>query len=440
MPAPPTVMWRPALDRRQCCRRRTQRGRPDVIRQLDAIAAVFLRLVERPVGRRDHDQDVGAGRAARHADAHGRANSLIGHHQPGRFEGGAHAFRRHRRVVDGARQDGDKLLAPEATEDIGRPHVGGGHRREQLQRLVAGGMTKPVVDLLEEIEIERQHADLLAPPAEPLDELSRIGDEATPIQHAGQLIGKRRILVDANRALLREHQHHECGGDDVEHHLEREDRDPSAGQCDNPVVVRQHAGERNRTQEHQTVQHGHEDRRPAAYQMLAAFAPELGRGQERVRGHDHRAQHDPRHGRLDEFRHQAGGKPHRGANHHRAPEHRAAVKQPRRAPDHAACDEQHRVGGPGRQRRRNVRLDAPDDDRDTAEQIGDAPPSQRAHTILSPGEQQQHAKQARNADRDDEQRREVQRERNAGVEDGHEPFLGYTRWPIALFYIAVQNP
>ncbi len=79
-------------------------------------------------------------------------------------------------------QNGDEFLATQPTDDIGRAHRGACHRGEQSQRFVAGDMTEAVVDCLEPIEIEHQHADRLVLLLSSLDQFSRRGDEATPVQ------------------------------------------------------------------------------------------------------------------------------------------------------------------------------------------------------------------------------------------------------------------
>ena len=176
---------------------------------------------------------------------------LVGYRHRGSLEGSTDAFRRHRRIIDRARQDGHELFAAETAKYVGRPHVGAATDANRLS--VSSPIAWPKRSLIL-LKLSRSNTSTLTGSRRfanrSMSSFAR-GHESAPVQHAGQLVDRRRILMDANRALLRQHQHDEGGADDVEHDLEREDRDPSAGQRNDPVVIRQHAGERNRAQEHQ---------------------------------------------------------------------------------------------------------------------------------------------------------------------------------------------
>ena len=179
----PAAIGEPVVPRR--------RGRM-FVRQLHSVAAVLLGLVERPVGGRDQTHDVGARLAARHADAHGRGHRLIGDRhsrRPRTQHGRARPQPPHPRR---ARQDGDELFAAEAAKHVGRPHVDARDRwRTGAAPSSPSGVAEAIVDLLEVIEIEHQHADRLAFVFEPLDQQRGRRHEAAPVQHAGQLVGRR---------------------------------------------------------------------------------------------------------------------------------------------------------------------------------------------------------------------------------------------------------
>jgi hypothetical protein len=132
---------------------------------------------------------------------------------------------------------------------------------------------KPVVDRLEMIEIEHQRAHRLAPLRLLRDQCLRRLQHAAPVEQPGQFVGQGGGLVDPHAALRGQHQNDEGGADRIEHHLQHEQRDPSARERERAVVRRQHAGERNREQEHRGVQHRNENGRPTPAQGLAALAP-----------------------------------------------------------------------------------------------------------------------------------------------------------------------
>jgi len=149
----------------------------------------------------------------------------------------------------------------------------------------------------------------------------------------------------------------------------------------------------------------------SATHPLAAFAPKLGRRQERIGRHDDGTEHDAPGAPLREFRELAGDQPDGGSGRERTPQDGTAVKQPRRVPDHAAGDEQQRVGGADRQGRPQQALDAPRRHREPADQVGRPPPGKRTHAILGPGEQQKDPEQRGDAGCDREQGGNVQHDR-----------------------------
>ena len=92
-----------------------------------------------------------------------------------------------------AGQHGDEFLAAEARDHVRCAHVAARGSGEHAQRLVADGMAEAIVDRLEVIEVEHQHAHRLALLGLARDELVGGGEEAAPVEQAGQLIGRGRI-------------------------------------------------------------------------------------------------------------------------------------------------------------------------------------------------------------------------------------------------------
>jgi hypothetical protein len=85
------------------------------------------------------------------------------------LEGSANALGNHRGVGGAARHDGGELFAAETADHIGRAHAGACGVVQQVESLVADGVAESVVDRLEVVEIEQQHADRLRLPFAPCD-------------------------------------------------------------------------------------------------------------------------------------------------------------------------------------------------------------------------------------------------------------------------------
>ena len=221
-------------------------------------------------------------------------------------------------------------------------HVGGRGRGEHLERVVADGMAEAVVDRFELVEIEHQHADRLRLARALRDQ--RVGrfEKGAPVEQAGEQIGHRRGLVHQRDALLRHDHDDEGGADHIDHGLEartartsrrRTTRRPATAgiNATAPETPRCAAAERRSDSQRATS-------------VAPAFAPQLERGAERHRraittdDSTTRACSD-----CANVRELHGHEPDHRAGEQRARQHRAAVKQPRAAPDHAAGDEQQRI-------------------------------------------------------------------------------------------------
>ena len=268
-------------------------------------------------------------------------------------------------------------------------------------------MAETVIDGLELVEIECEHADRrLLLPLIGLHHQSRAGEKAAAIVEAGQWIGLGRALVAADGAILGKHQHDEGRAHDIERDLDGEDGDPAGRQA-----MHAEARKRDRKQEDGAVQHRHQQRRPAPDQRFAPFAPQLDRDHERVCGDNHRTQHDAHGGRVRHRMQQVRGRPDAGTGAHRDPMHLAAMEDAGGGPDHAERDEQRYVENALRHREPHQLLQAPDHRGKAADQIGDAPPGERRDAVLHPREQEEQAEQRRHAACGHKQRANIKRRR-----------------------------
>lgn len=86
--------------------------------------------------------------------------------------------------------------------------------------------------------------------------------------------------------ILRQDQHDERGADKVEHDLDREHNDPATREAMDAVAAGRERRQRHRKEEGGAVQHGNEDRRPAADEGLASLEPQFARSQDGVAGDD----------------------------------------------------------------------------------------------------------------------------------------------------------
>jgi hypothetical protein len=171
------------------------------------------------------------------------------------------------------------------------------------------------------------------------------------------------------------------------------------------------------------MQHRNEDGRPAPDQRFATLAPQLSRSQEGVAGDNERAHHDAGSGRFGEARKEGRGRPKSRAERHDGPAYRPAVKRTRPAPGHADGDEQqHRRRSRGDHRSDRV-AEPPQHAGGAADQISEAPPRKRAVALLQPGVKQKKPEQDGDANRNKEQRSDIQRCQSCGETAPHGPKL-----------------
>src|SRR5690348_1192936 len=86
-------------------------------RGLDAVAATALGLVERSIGGSEQHFELGAGRAAGHADADGGIDRALLAHDAGALERLAHALGHEHALLQRARQQGGELFAADPARE-----------------------------------------------------------------------------------------------------------------------------------------------------------------------------------------------------------------------------------------------------------------------------------------------------------------------------------
>jgi hypothetical protein len=388
------------------------------------VAPVSLRAIERVIGARDQQIDRGCGRPGRDADADCRGDTPAVADDTGGGERCAHALRRNGGFGRGAWQKSNEFLAAHAADDVGGAERLARDLGKVLQHRIAGRMSAFVVDGLEVIEVEGEHADgRHAIPTADRNQAAGGFKESAPVQQPGQRIGCRRHLVAIHRPILRQDQQNDSRADDIEDDFDRKDHDPAARQALASVTRAAKGGERYGKQEDRAVQHRNEDGRPAPDQRLAALAPQLGCGQEGVAGDDKRAHHDARRRRLGKGRKEGCGHPEGRAGRHDGPAYRPAVKRTRPAPSHADGDEQqHRRCSRGHHRSDRV-AEPPQHAGGAADQISEAPPRKRSVALLLPGVKQKKPEQDGDANRDKKQRSDIQRCQRCGEIAPHGPKL-----------------
>ena len=122
--------------------------------------------------------------------------------------------------------DHHELVAAEAGEQVGLAQRGGERPRHVLQQLVADAVAQRVVDVLEAVEVDEQHADAPPRPARLRDRLRQSLVQQQAVRQAGQRVARRHVLqpflgLDPRADVLHE----------------REDRHDAAGLVEQARVV-----------------------------------------------------------------------------------------------------------------------------------------------------------------------------------------------------------
>ena len=182
-----------------------------------------------------------------------------------------------------------------------------------------------------------------------------------------------------------------------------------------------HRADRRAQQEQRAVGEQHEDRGPARHQRFVPAAPEFIGRRPGIGGDDPGADQHAQFGRRGEYLQAAGQQPDRDANERQRRLRVALIEHTRAAPGQREGAEQHRIGEIDRKRIRHRAVLAKQHDRDRAQQMGAAPPGERALAeVLRPGEKQQQAEHDLDVHRHQEKCVDVevhgdQSKRDAGV-------------------------
>jgi hypothetical protein len=91
----------------------------------------------------------------------------------------------------GAGQQQRELLSADAEQHIHPASTPADDPNERLQHVVSGGVTKPVVDGLETIDVEDQQRRRLSKTVAPLDRVNQARIEMPPVECAGERVGDR---------------------------------------------------------------------------------------------------------------------------------------------------------------------------------------------------------------------------------------------------------
>ena len=116
----------------------------------------------------------------------------------------------HRRIVE-VLDDHHELVAAQARQQVGLAQRARQRGRHALQELVADAMAERVVDVLEAVEVDEQHADAMAAALGLRDRLRQALVQQQPVGQAGQRVARREILqpllgLDPRRHVLHERQ------------------------------------------------------------------------------------------------------------------------------------------------------------------------------------------------------------------------------------------
>ena len=202
---------------------------------LDAVTAVALGAIERGIGAGDQRIDLGRRRSARDTDAY-RCRGVSARQYACRLEGPPHAFGGDACLGQGAWQQRDEFLAAQPADDVAGAQGLFHDRCKQMERRIAGMVAMRVIDRLEVIEVERQHADRLLGQPAVTHHFGASLKEAASIEQFRQRIGCGRQFVLPHGAILRQDEHDESCADNVKHDFDRIDGDPTGAETEHAAV------------------------------------------------------------------------------------------------------------------------------------------------------------------------------------------------------------
>ena len=166
------------------------------VEELEVVAAAILRLIHRRVRLTQQLADSRAiARAKAHADADGR-HERAAVDDDGRIQ----------RFIDPARglvdllralhllQHDDEFIAAHAHHHVLRAHRGPHALRHDLEQLVAGLMAARIVDVLEAVEIQKQHGQHAARGLRGLDGRRQVRSEKQAVRQSRELVVMCQVI------------------------------------------------------------------------------------------------------------------------------------------------------------------------------------------------------------------------------------------------------
>ena len=114
----------------------------------------------------------------------------------------------HRRIVE-ILDDDHELVAAQAREQIGLAQRGRERARDALQELVADPVAERVVDVLEPVEVDEQHADAAPAALRLRDRLRQTLVQQQTVRQPGQRVARGHVLQPLLRLNPRRHVLHE---------------------------------------------------------------------------------------------------------------------------------------------------------------------------------------------------------------------------------------
>ena len=159
-------------------------------RDLHPVAPILLRAIERVVSAGDQQIDRGCRRSRCNPDADRRSDTPAVADDSGDGKRRTHALGRNGGFGCGAWQKSDEFLAAQAADDVGGAERLAHDFGKELQHCVTGRVSASVVNGLEVVEVEDEHADgRHAIATADRDEAAGGFKESTAVQQPGQKAG-----------------------------------------------------------------------------------------------------------------------------------------------------------------------------------------------------------------------------------------------------------
>jgi hypothetical protein len=392
-----------------------------LLRKHHAVAAGCLGAIERGIGIGQHQIGRNVLDRPGSANADRSVGRTSGHFGRGLFKGSAHTLGDADRDGAIAGNDRSKLFTAQAADNVIDAHICAGGLGEGAQRLVADCMAIAVIDPLEIIKVKHQQRHRTTVAAALADQLLSALKECTPVEQPCQWVERGGVFVKADIAILHQRKDEERGSDRIEQRRQRQCGEPRAGGVGAHGPWRQRR-KQDRAKEHARMQQRDQRRLPAWVWPRPPIAPDLKRGHEGVDGNADRTEQQPAIAAFCKRRPADRDQPDDGARDQRQRTHRSAVEQARAGPDHAQRQEQECARNLLNEWHAGAVSRDPRGHRRSADNIGGAPPGQRAAgAIGNPRQQQEHAEQSRHPGGDHQQGPQIQRQGKARSAVAHHP-------------------